>query len=138
MPQGSCLGPVIVIIYTSNLFQIFERHLPEGHCFADDTQLYLSFIPDNGISQHEALQARERCLSDIRQWLIQHRLMINDDKTEFLLIGTRQQLNKINPCYITVGDININPVSSVRNLGSWFDTGLPGPLCQNKPNACSK
>ena len=60
--------------------------------------------------------------------LIQHWLMINDDKTEFLLIGTRQQLNKINPCYITVGDININPVSSVRNLGSWFDN----KLCMSK------
>ena len=50
--------------------------------------------------------------------------MINDDKTEFLLIGTRQQLSKINDCRITVGDVNINPVSCVRNLGSWFDNKL--------------
>ena len=94
VPQGSCLGPLLFKIYTSNLFQIFERDLPEAHCFADDTQLYLRFKPDSCNSQDEALQAMERCLSDIQQWLIQHRLMINDDKTECLLVGTRQQLNK--------------------------------------------
>ena len=83
VPQGSCLGPLLFKIYTSNLFQIFERDLPEAHCFADDTQLYLSFKPDSGISQDEYMQAMESCLSHIRQWLIQQRLMINDDKLNF-------------------------------------------------------
>ena len=36
-----------------------------------------------------------KCIDDIRNWMIKDRLMINDDKTEFLFIGTRQQLNKI-------------------------------------------
>ena len=72
VPQGLCLDPLLFIIYTSYLFQIFELHLPEAYCFVDDTQLYLSFKPDSGISQDESLQAMERCLSDIRQWLIRH------------------------------------------------------------------
>ena len=28
----------------------------------------------------------------IREWMIRDKLMINDSKTEFILIGTRQQL----------------------------------------------
>ena len=39
--------------------------------------------------------------------------MINDDKTEFLLIGTRQQLPvaKINTaCSITVSEYDIDPI----------------------------
>jgi len=50
--------------------------------------------------------------------------MINDDKTEFLLIGTRQQLDKLDSCSITVGDNHISPSPCVRNLGSWFDSNL--------------
>ena len=41
------------------------------------------------------MQAMERCIEDIRHWIVSDRLLLNDDKTEFLLIGTRQQLNKV-------------------------------------------
>ena len=56
--------------------------------------------------------------------MIQDRLMINDDKTEFLLVGTRQQLDKLDSCSITVGNNRISPSPCVRNLGSWFDSNL--------------
>ena len=43
-------------------------------------------------------------------------------KTELILIGTRQQLGKINDvCNICLGDYDIYPSSCVRNLGAWFD-----------------
>ena len=51
-------------------------------------------------------------------------LMLNDDKTEFLILGTRQQLAKVNIDNIKVGSANVSPVSAVRNLGSWFDSQL--------------
>ena len=50
--------------------------------------------------------------------------MINDDKTEFLLVGTRQKLDKLDSCSITVGNNRISPSPCVRNLGSWFDSNL--------------
>ena len=52
------------------------------------------------------------------------KLKLNSDKTEFILIGTRQQLTKINIPHISVGDTEIRPSSVVRNLGSWFDNTL--------------
>ena len=58
--------------------------------------------------------------------MIKDRLMLNDDKTELMLIGTRQQLHKVNLNDITVGesDTAVEAKSVVRNLGSWFDRNL--------------
>ena len=50
--------------------------------------------------------------------------MLNDDKTEFLIIGTRQQLAKVNINCIRVGSTDVCPVTVARNLGSWFDEQL--------------
>ena len=50
--------------------------------------------------------------------------MLNEDRTDFLLIGTRQQLLKVNFTRIAVCSEVIECKSSVRNLGSWFDSQL--------------
>ena len=56
--------------------------------------------------------------------MVRDRLKLNEDKTEVLLIGTRQQLAKVNVKSIAVGDQTIGAKPSVRNLGSWFDSQL--------------
>jgi hypothetical protein len=47
--------------------------------------------------------------------------MLNNDKTEFIIIGSCQQLAKVNIDSINVGASQISHVSTVRNLGAWFD-----------------
>ena len=47
VPQGSCLGPVLFLLYASRLFEVVKKHLPSVHGYADDTQLYVSFRPDS-------------------------------------------------------------------------------------------
>ena len=52
------------------------------------------------------------------------KLKTNDDKIDFLFIGTSQQLTKVTISSLRVGNSVITPVSSARNLGSWFDAKL--------------
>ena len=75
VPQGSCLGPLLYIIYSSKLFHIIERHLPDSHCYADDSQLYLSFRPDELSSQQDAIIALQNCIKDIRLWMEHDKLL---------------------------------------------------------------
>ena len=70
------------------------------------------------------MQAMERCIQDIRHWMVSDRLLLNDDKTGFLLIGTRKQLNEVESLPSRVGTTDVEPVSCVRNLGVWFDSTL--------------
>ena len=56
--------------------------------------------------------------------MITDKLMINDSKTEFILIGTGQQLCKLRPCAISVGHDTITASTKVKNLGCWLDSHL--------------
>jgi len=51
-------------------------------------------------------------------------MKLNDDKTEFLIIGTSQKLKKVRIDTLSVGDAIISPVASARNLGAYFDSNI--------------
>ena len=65
-------------------------------------------------NQTDAVVAMQRCISDIPTWMLIDKLKLNDDKTAFMLIGTKQQLSKV----------KIDSLTVARNLGTWFDSNL--------------
>ena len=126
VPQGSCAGPVVFLGYLCSLYDIIKKHLPTVQIggYADDHQLYLSYKPGDEKSETDAVKSLCACISEVRNWMLSHRLKINDTKTEFLLLGTQQQLCKVNIEEVQVGNSFVKPVQSLRNLGVVFDQNL--------------
>ena len=137
VPQGSSLGPLLFTIYASKLFDVIKVHLPTVHSYADATQFYVSFSPNISIGQFEAVTALQLCVDDIRNWMTndKQQLLLNDDKTKFLMIGTKKQLAKVNIDHILIGDCVIRPKGVVKNLGTWLDSTLS--MNSHVNNTCS-
>ena len=90
IPQGSVLGLVLFTIYTVPMGDICRKHQVAFHLYADDTQIYLSFRPSIPSSKHECIAKIEECIDKIGIWMTQNLLKLNNNKTEFILMGTQQ------------------------------------------------
>ena len=132
IPQGSVLGPILFTLYTSPLGDICKKYGVEYHCYADDMQNYLSFKPSTNGNQEECIKTLELCIAEIRKWMQTNLLKLNNEKTEFLLVGTKQQLSKITNIDVKIGHDEIKPVSSIRNLGYHQDAEMKNAEHVNK------
>ena len=113
---------------------ILPSILPTLHASADDTQLYWSCSSNVNTGEARANIAIESCIRDIRQWMCEKKLLL---KTEFLLVESCKQLAKVSIDGLRVGDYNISPSPSLRNLGTWLDSYLSMDVNIIKTCACS-
>ena len=86
VPQGSVLGPLLFVLYTTEIGNIVHKNDLNHHSLADDSQIYSSYRT----SEVPELKAwLLSCISEITDWTKSNRLQINPSKTEF--ICARQQ-----------------------------------------------
>ncbi len=96
----------------------------EIHVYADDHQLYLAFQPIDQNSADVEVNKIQRCIVEVKQWMVKNMLKLNDDKTEFIAIGTRQKRSKLDIPHININGTDIAQTSTIPNLGVMFDSEM--------------
>ena len=108
-------------MYITPLTTLISSGSLNHHLYADDTQIFIPFAP----KFTTAITQLHDTISDISSWMTANFLSLNPSKTEFMLIGLRQQISKIsNPSLSLPSNHPITPTDSVRNLGFIFDSSL--------------
>ena len=87
VPQGSLLGPLLFILYTKELSTIAMKHGLKIQIYADDTTLYINFLPL--IERNDAFATIKNCLDEIKLFLTQSYLKLNASKTMTTFFGSK-------------------------------------------------
>ena len=122
VPQGSILGPLLFTILVSD----FKNSLnyTTFHQYADDVQVKKNSKVNN---VHNTIKDINSELKNISNYSVSNGLRLNYSKSKYMILGTSQNINKIN-------NLNLPPVilddhilqreKHLKNLGVIFDENM--------------
>ena len=89
---------MLVLLYTADVLAIARRHGIGAHSYADDSQLYRHAPADLYVASVSVVVS---CIGELNRWMCSNLLKLNTDKTDFIILGKRQPIEKENFHYLT-------------------------------------
>ena len=123
VPQGSCAGAQLFNLYCRTMQEVVNPPLTL-HGFANDHVVGNKFKPGEWNEEERCMCELEECAADLRVWMNENRLKMNSDKTEFVLFGSRPQLDKCKIKALNVDDTEVVLVDRMKYLGVILDQNL--------------
>ena len=117
--QGSSLGPLLFSVFANDL-SLFVGDAVVVQ-YADDTQLLVS---GPKFQLHHTVARLEHVLASLDDWFRSNGLKVNAEKTQLMLLGSRQNLRTVPHFTVKFRDHSLIPCSEARNLGLVFDHTL--------------
>ena len=114
VPQGSTLGPLLFILYISDMKQALS--VMNVLHFADDSTLYLEIDKNSNCTP-----VINRDLESLNDWLLANKLFLNVDKTKYMIIHNRGRPPDLN---LNIGGAQVNRCSVHKFLGINIDENL--------------
>ena len=116
--QSSNLGPLLFLMYINDLPNCLRKST--ASMFADDTNLTTS-----GSSIADVQSNLNEDSEHIHEWLLTNKLALNKEKTEYMIVGSRQRLNNINnDLELKLGRSRMKRVKETKTLGIIVDDQL--------------
>ena len=114
------MGPLLFLIYINDLPQFIRDCLLV--LYADDTQILISGDIDK---IQELLKEAESILVSAKQYFNTNGLLLNENKTKFILFGSNQYLSRIpEETSLNFNNVTITMSHKVKNLGVVMDSGM--------------
>ncbi len=100
------------------LGNIIRKYRIRFHCYADDTQLYIS----KRLDETSKLSKLTECVY-VKDWMTNNCLLLNSDKTEILLIGPKNSTQNLLDYNLQLDGCTVTS-STVKILGVVLDSNL--------------
>ena len=123
VPQGSCAGAQIFSLYCSIIQEVINPPL-NLHRLVDGHTVENKFKPGHCDDEVRCMCELEKCAVDLKVWMDENQLNMNNDKSEFILFGSKPQLDKCITKFLNINNTEIKLADKIKYLGVLLDRQL--------------
>ena len=121
VPQGSILGPTLFNCYVSILMEIIPENEENFMAGYTDDHALINPVHTENIDISPKLVSNISCIKD---WMIRNQLKMNDAKTEFIVFGSKHQVQRNDLKSLNIDNTTVKAKLVIKFLGAYLDESL--------------